>query len=290
MSKIIKIDGGLGRVITATGSIPDECIVATSFPDIFIGNPKVKRVYNLGHAFLFEDVVYDNEWVEVEPYNTHDYYNKKNHLSQVFNKMWNGVDEATKPQIFLQDFEIENAGNFVKQFDKFVVFQPFGSNMKQDITRRAMPLHIAQMSVDYLNKKGYKVLYIKGQDHPDLKNVIAITQPIRGVFSIIANADKIITCDSFVQHAAAALDKKALVFWCGTDERNVGYDTNTNIRIGESLVHANRIPMNNPELITKNKYDWKFKEVQSHINKYLGMSEDSKPTKEVDKDEQTTKD
>lgn len=281
MSKIIKIDGGLGRVIAATGSLPEGCIVATSFPDIFIGNPKVKRVYNLGHAFLFEDVVYDNEWVEVEPYNTHDYYNKRHHLSQVFNKMWNGVDELRKPQLFLQDFEVENASNFIKQMtgeDKFVLFQPFGSNIKQDITRRAMPQIIAQMAVDYLVKKGYKVLYVKGQDHPDLRNVITVQQPIRAIFSIIKNCDKIIGIDSFVQHAAAALGKKALVFWCGTDERNVGYDAHMNVRVGDSMVHANRIPINNPELITKNQYQWEFKKVQSHINKYLG--EKDEPIKE----------
>ena len=286
MSKIIKIDGGIGRVIAATGSLPNDCIVATSFPDIFIGNKKIKRVYNLGHAFLFEDVVFDNDWIEVEPYNSSDYYREKKHLSQVLNNMWNGIDEATKPIINLQSFELDSAKEYINQAtggDKYIIFQPFGSNQEQDITRRAMPQHIAQLLVDYIVKKGYKVLYIKGPDHKPLNKVIEVKQQTRAIFSIVANADKFICVDSFVQHVCASQDKNALVFWCGTDERNVGYESNTNHRVGESMKHANRIPMNNPDLLTNNPYHWDYKTIQSVVNKYLGM------TQEVDKDE-TNKD
>jgi len=274
MKKVIKIDGGIGRVIALSGVVKEGDIVVTSFPEVFFGRNEIK-VYPLSHPYLFEDIVYNNNWVEVEPYNDAEYYRNGKHISAVFNKLIYGDLEEVAPKMDFQSDEINSAkeqiSNWKKEWGvkKIVMFQPFGSNITQDISKRAMTQEFAQKVIDKIKKvEGeYEVIYIKGEDHPELKNCKVFPLQLRQIFALANGVDKFIGVDSFLQHLAGAINKSALVFWTGTSVNNLGYSIHKNISIGSPLIIANRIPMNNPNVINK-KYDWNnkyLKEVENYI-------------------------
>ena len=83
---VIRIDGGLGRVVAMSGAITEvakkkEVKVVTSWPLVFRGNPYIKSVHGLDDRRLFEDVIKGNDYIELEPYTDPEFFNDaKNRL------------------------------------------------------------------------------------------------------------------------------------------------------------------------------------------------------------------
>ena len=85
---LFNINGGVGRCITFNGVIeeykklnPDtEINILTSYPDVFIGNPAIHRVYPFNTPYLFEDVISKMRYIEPEPYKMFEFYNEKKHI------------------------------------------------------------------------------------------------------------------------------------------------------------------------------------------------------------------
>ena len=122
--KIIKIDGGIGRVICSTGSIkrywetnPDKIVILTSWPEIFENNPYVYKVYKDDGSiqYLFDDIIKHGDFCYPEPYFDANYYNQKYHLSQSFNNLINKEDDKLDPVLFLTNEEIKYGIDLVKK-------------------------------------------------------------------------------------------------------------------------------------------------------------------------------
>ena len=121
MEKFVKIDGGIGRVIAATGAVEQyakeskEAInIVSSYPQIFYGLEGINRVYNIGMPYLYEDYIAKGEFIEPEPYNHHKYYKDEKHLAEVFNYLLNNSDELPEPKIILTQNELDEAKAFIE--------------------------------------------------------------------------------------------------------------------------------------------------------------------------------
>ena len=251
MSKlaVFHIEGGIGKHVAATAVIecykkhnPDRDVIVTcAWPEVFLNNKFVKRVYKLGNApHFYADYIYNKD-VEVfahEPYKTTSHLTKKLPLIQSWCEMIGVKYNGELPRIFLNFREREVAGKtIVTPTDKPVlIFQPFGGPGKehQELPYSWMrDIHpsVAQELVNTLREK-YTVVHICYDFHPVLENCIRIDQVLQKkvLFGLLEYAQARLLIDSSLQHAAAALGLKSTVVWIATQPEVFGYDMHTNIK------------------------------------------------------------
>ena len=274
MEYYVRIDGGIGRCIAATGAVvkfaKDKKVnVVTSFPFCFEGLENIERVYPIGTPFLYEDKISQGIYLEPEPYNHYAYYAEHKHLSQVFNILLNNCDEFIAPIIRLTENEKNNGKQMIckeKKGKKVVLVQPFSSNggkpilatksVAIDESYRSLGYEFLKKLCDRLNDEGYSPIIVKSPEQAGYENSREVKTNPRGIFSLIPSVDGIICCDSFLHHASAGLGTpvKTIVLWAGTDKRNLSYPEQINIcSVSDSLVEPNRIPHDHAYYVTKNK-------------------------------------
>lgn len=291
MTKFIKIDGGIGRCIAATGAVKQFCekekdtVVISSFTFAFDGIG-IDRVYPLNTPYLYEDHIIKGEYLEPEPYNSSKFYREEMHITQVFNDILNGSEEYIAPTMKLTPMERATAKTYVmglkdKHKKKILLLQPYGASggtPNPDESYRSFTDEAVSEIVDAY-KDEYTILLIRSQNQATCSDTIPITeQNLRRLFAVIPYADGAICCDSFLHHAIAALGNPipTVVLWGGTSEKNFGYEGQVNLRKKEiGLVEPNRIPHAHNYYVTKNE----------GCNDFTGMVEQIKKTITIDKKE-----
>lgn len=256
MSKytVFHIDGGIGKHITATAVIEcykkhnsdREIIVVCAWPEVFLNNPYIERVYRQGNVpYFYRDFILDKD-VEVyaqEPYKTTAHITKKSHLIKTWCDIIGVNYNDEKPRLVLNFREREIASKLVTNTSgkPLLIFQPFGGPGKghQETPYSWMrDIHpgIAQILVDELSKK-YQVVHICYDLHPQLNNCIRIDQPLQKkvLFSLLEHAEARLLIDSSLQHAAAALNLPSTVVWVATQPEIFGYNIHKNITSLESF-------------------------------------------------------
>jgi ADP-heptose:LPS heptosyltransferase len=249
MQKIIKIDGGIGRVICATGaikraSLDERIVVITSWPEVFENNPHVFKLYKDGSIpYLFDDVIKHGDFIYPEPYHSQLYYNQKYHLIESFDDLINGgLLSVTKAdnELFLTDEEkafgldVMSKVKSASGKKSVIAYQPFGSGASMSVDGVISDPSFRSLS-DQLNRK---IL----TDCTDSVFVnlshIPINHPncwqqqftLRQLFSVINACNSVVTIDSVVSHAGVAFDKKGVLILGATYSKNVGYDEYINYR------------------------------------------------------------
>ena len=243
--KIIHLTGGLGRVISATGAVRrfaekhpnDQIIILTSWPDVFQGNPYIYKLYGLNQPYLWDDIIQHGEFIDLEPYWDHHYYNQKHNLATSFNFLLNGEAEFVKPELFLTEAEVkwgqEVRAGIEAQLKTtiFGTFQAYGAGAKGwgvygskqniiDDSNRSLPQLLVE-KIATLNKEisffNYSPFFL---DYPTVGNR---TVSIREAFGIINASDFFLGIDSSGLHAAAAFGKPGLIILGSTYKENVSY-------------------------------------------------------------------
>lgn len=281
MEHFVRLDGGVGRVIAASGAVLKYMAdksggVVSSISDV-LENLGLPRVYPIGTPFLFEDKIKNGIYLEPEPYNQREYFGEEKPLSQVFNKLLNGVDEPIDPVIRLTENEKVMGKNFVdsnKKGKKFLLLQPYGSSgggmakcqcgdgckeemkLQVDESYRSFTYDFTDKLIEALSEE-YSIFLVKLPHQKGHAKCLSFQkqEPIRHILSLIPHADAIVACDSFLHHAAKALNhKNVVVLWAGTNPKNLGYDDQKNI-VTKKVVEYEplRIPHNHIYYVDKNK-------------------------------------
>lgn len=256
---ILPITGGIGRNIFATAMIknfkyqyPDkEIFVVAGYPDIFFNNPNIKRVYNFNNTqYLFEEYIFQNKetlLLEVEPYRHQEYMNDNLHIVEAWCEMLEIPFKTNEPELFLTRNELEIGKSNVEHLKikhnrPVILIQPCGGKMsdKNDPTqqladigmmqRRSLRDDTIQELSDLIVKEGYTPAIIASPNQFCPNGAERVSLPLRALLALIPYADGIIAIDSFLQHASAALNKKALVLWMGTSPDRLGYKLHKNLR------------------------------------------------------------
>ena len=282
----VRIDGGIGRCIAATGVVEkfakerkenDSVSVVTSFPYIFEGL-ELDRVYPIGTPFVYEDHIVKGEYLEPEPYNDSGYYKDERHISAVFNKLLSGECEFVQPRLALSEKELAEAKLFVEHEEKtrgkkIVLIQPWGSGggklkpgtktedaeVLPDESYRSFGVEFTKKLCESLLEEGYIPFFVKSNDQIGMKDCMTFDSnalPVRQVIALIPFVSGVIACDSFLHHASAALGTPVptIVLWAGTSEKNLGYDNQHNIKSWKrTLQEPNRIPHDHAYYVNKNK-------------------------------------
>lgn len=240
---IFHIDGGCGKNIVATAVIrsiknayPEhKIIVVTSYPEVFIHNPNIYRVYKFGILpYFYEDYIENKNSVilRMEPYHSGDLLYKRKHLSEIWCDI-NQIKCITKiPEIYITQREQIFVENVIKKDGPTLLLQTSGGAENQQYPyswARDFSPDFAQDIVNSLKDKFARIYHIRRDNQPQLENVISVQDNFRNLFCMINLADKILGIDSFMQHAAAALNKKATVGWISNSPIVFGHEMHDNI-------------------------------------------------------------
>ena len=244
--RILLIHGGIGKNIAATAVVRslhkrsgEKPVIITGWPDVWHANPHVERVWQMGRMAHFYDAYYSNgnpsELVQVEPYRHPDYVAKRRHLIDVWCEQLGIEWDGQPPELLPGRSDEQVVQQYLKRFKKPVlVFQPFGGpgakppGTKPQMQRRDLFPATAEELAKRLSEE-FAVLHAKAPKQPEIPGTSPLADRLGVVLAAIRQADAVLAIDSFVQHAAAAFGKRAVVLWRGTSPTCLGYSLHGNL-------------------------------------------------------------
>jgi hypothetical protein len=240
---IFHIDGGCGKNIVATSVVKSikaaypehKLIVVTAYPEVFVHNPNIFRVYKFGNIPYFYDDYIDGKdsiILRSEPYHSGDLLYRKKSLAEIWCDVFNIPCVSKKPEIFLTERELIFIQNKIQKNGPILLVQSSGGAENQGHAyswSRDLPPAFAQDIINSVKDKFDKILHVRRDNQPALEGTIQISDNFRNLFCYVALSDKIIGIDSFVQHAAAAFDKKSTVGWISNSPVVFGHEIHDNI-------------------------------------------------------------
>lgn len=271
---VIRIDWWLGRNIAMTGAITEVAKkrpvkVIASRPLAFWWNPYIKNIHWLEDRNLFKEVVKGNDYIEIEPYTNPRFFNDwVNWLEIVREQLW--LEKIAEPILFLAEHEKLNN---VLEWNKPILFQPFGSTMQQnwsDKSYRSIKVKDAQYLADWLIKKWYTVYVVERPDQPKLNWCIALDTPDMRFVVSLCDRYPVLACDSCLHHAVKWFKKQAVVIRAWTDVERYWYKSNINLREFPMVEHTPmRIPMNSFDFDISNQHTNEFS--KEFLDKVLNL-------------------
>lgn len=239
---VFQINGGIGKNVIATAvtrainiQYPDsKIIILTAHPDIWLNNPRIHRVFEYGKTQYFYDEYINNKDSLIfaqEPYLTPDCIYKRKHLSEIWCEMYNLRFQGEKPELYFTVLEKDFVSVLVNKKSPILLIQPFGGaqTTHKYSWMRDMSPRLAQGIVDEFKKNDYRIIQIKREDQMGLTGVDFLTQNPRILALALFFSDRRVLIDSYLQHAAAALDLPSTVLWIGNSPITFGYNLHKNI-------------------------------------------------------------
>jgi hypothetical protein len=259
------IQGGLGKNIAATAlcksikeTYPDrELIMVVSYPEAFLNNPHIDRVYNIGQApYFYQDYIEDKDVIisRHEPYNQTDHITKTKHLIENWCDLLNVSYTDQQPEIY-PNYPQKMLLGLWQRPRPIMVLQTGGGPMQGQkysySWARDMPIEIAQSIVKKF-KDQYHIIQITRPDGYPLEGVERFDQLLSNLelFALIAASKKRVLIDSSLQHAAAAFKLSSTVLWVGTSPTVFGYKLHNNI--------SAELPKRANQLIGSYLFDYQF--------------------------------
>lgn len=248
------VTGGIGRNLCATAVVRNikaanpkkDIIVVCGFPELFIKNPNVYKVFHLNQPlYLYDDYFLKSESIviNVEPYQHPEYVYKRMHFTQAWCDMIGVPCDSILPEIFFTDMEKRLAQDYVKGFSKPLVLCQFdGGKVPNDKTdkerliakgamyRRSIPEKIQQEIIDGLIERNYHPAVVAHENQFIPLKAEKIFFPVRAIVALIPFVKQVICIDSFLMHGSAVFKNQAIACWAGTSPITLGYDFQINLR------------------------------------------------------------
>ena len=237
------IEGGLGKNVAATSLLkslkekyPDrKIIVVASYPDIFINNPHIYRVYRAGNTqYFYDDFIKDKDTLifRHEPYYESNHIHKKKHLISNWCELLNIEYDNQTPELNLN--LVQQRNGFKWQREKpILLIQTNGGPLNNDLIyswTRDIPFDISLKIAEKYSDE-YHIIQICRPSSRKIPNVEVLDQEMSNIdlFTLLTFTTKRILIDSCLQHAAAAFNLESSVLWIGTSPKVFGYSIHNNI-------------------------------------------------------------
>lgn len=258
------IQGGLGKNVAAT-SLPKtikevysdrQLIMVVSYPEVFLNNPYIDRVYPLGNCpYFYEDFIENKDTLifRHEPYHQSGHIHKNIHLIANWCDLLNIEYTNQIPELYPNYSEKINAKKWFR--DKpVIILQTSGGDLESKNVYawcRDMPQGIAQLLVD-VYKNTHHIFHVTRKSGYILDNVERIDYKLSNMelFGMLTVSSHRFLIDSSLQHAAVAINLKSTVFWIGTSPDVFGYKLHNNII-------ANK-PKRRNQLVGSYLFDYQF--------------------------------
>lgn len=238
------IQGGLGKNIAATALCQDlkevypdrKIILVVSYPEVFLNNPYVDRVYSLNNTPYFYDNYIRNKDVIIfrhEPYHQTGHITKTKHLIENWCDLLEIQYTGQTPKVYVNMVQKMTIGTWKRDKPTIVLQtnggplnnQKYGYNWCRDI-----PYELALQIFEIYSSK-YHIFQVTRPDSQKIPGAEIVDQPLNNMelFAMLIEAEKRILIDSCLQHAAAAFGLPSTVLWVGTSPSIFGYDIHNNI-------------------------------------------------------------
>lgn len=239
-SIIFFLQGGIGKHIAATAVVeninknyPDrKLIVICPYPEVFLNNPFVYRVYRSNTVqYFYEDFIKNKDTIFLgnEVYQSNEYVVENKHLIEAWCSMFGLKYSGENPKLFLNYPEIYDNIRKFKREKPILLLQTNGGGEGNNYSwARDLPEFLVNSLVDKLKDK-YHIFHIARNDQISFENTEKINANWRDMFCLIELSQKRLFIDSFAQHAAAALMLPSTVCWIGTHPDKLGYNIHSNI-------------------------------------------------------------
>jgi len=242
---VFHVEGGLGKNVAATAVVklikeshPDrQLVVVASYPEVFLNNPNVYRVYRVGAtAYFYDDFILNKDVVVFrhEPYFQTAHILKQKPLVQNWAELYglqyrNGV----LPEIHTNMVQDMVASQWNRDKPTMVLQTNGGFFHNQKYTyawTRDMPINVASAIIERYSRD-YHIFQICREQRQALPGAEAVynEMPNMELFSILRLSKKRVLIDSCLQHAAAAFRLPSTVLWVGTSPTVFGYGMHSNL-------------------------------------------------------------
>jgi ADP-heptose:LPS heptosyltransferase len=254
---VFHVEGGIGKNIVATNIVrnikklhPDRhLVVVTPYPEVFLHNPHVHRVYKIGMCpYFYEDYIKDKDTIvfKHEPYNSNEVITRKTNLAKAWCKSLALNYDANKPELHFNQIEQQNALLLAQNLsnNKPMVAVQINGGMGASPRHinfnwfRDLPPQYVQPIINK-HKHEYTFVQIKSSNQLKLENCVQIDLTLREVLLLLSQCKTAITIDSVTQHVMAAFQKPALVCWVGNSPVVYGYSLHTNVMSNLKLNEEN---------------------------------------------------
>ena len=276
------VQGGLGKNIAASALTKDikekykdrKFILVCSFPEIFLNDINVDKVYSIGNHPYFYETYIENKDVIIfkhEPYDQTGHITRKKHLIENWCDLLDIKYTKQQPYFPINYPQNKLSLQWVRQ-KPILLLQTTGGPFTSPTEKptpyewaRDLPIEIAQTLVDKYSSK-YHIIQISKQGGYPLQNVERIDTPMSNMelFSLVGASQQRILIDSCLQHASAALKLPSVVFWIGTSPKVFGYDLHKNIKA--------KLPKRANQLINSYTFDYQFHN-NNHECPYINIEE-----------------
>ena len=273
------IQGGLGKNIAATALCNDlkqqykdrKLIMVVSYPEAFLSNPVVDRVYALGQSpYFYQDYIEGKDIVlfRHEPYNQTAHVTKKQHLIHNWCDLL-GIEYKNQQPVLFPNYPQRMTTGIWQRPKPVMVIQTGGGPMQgQKFSyswTRDMPIEVAQEIINKYSQQ-YHIIQVTRPDGYQLPGAERIDGALSNMelFSLLVRSQKRVLIDSCLQHAAAALKLQSTVLWVGTSPTVFGYNSHKNI--------IAKLPKKANQLIGSYLFDYQF-ENNMHECPYMDVKD-----------------
>lgn len=252
MNIILNIQGGLGKNILATALTrgikkrhPNSyLIVVCGYPDVFLNNPTVNKTLKHDQQIGIYEKYIKNQDVKffiIDPYLTDDFQKNNGHLLNIWFNLCGLKYKGEQPEFFLSNAEKQFYHTAYKSEKPILVIQPNGGAINQGMYynwARDIPEAIVNKVIKDF-KKDYEIIHVKRQDQISYNDTKQALDGFRSVAYLLSISEKCLLIDSFAQHLAKAMNKKAVVLWSATSPEMFGYNTHINIKANKHTKQPN---------------------------------------------------
>ena len=273
------IQGGLGKNIAATALCNDlkqqykdrKLIMMVSYPEAFLSNPVIDRVYALGNApYFYQDYIEGKDIVlfRHEPYNQTAHVTKKQHLIHNWCDLL-GIEYKNQQPVLFPNYPQRMTTGMWQRPKPIMVIQTGGGPMQGQrfsySWTRDMPIEVAQEIINKYSQQ-YHIIQVTRPDGYQLPGVERVDGVLSNMelFSLLVTSQKRVLIDSCLQHAAAALKLQSTVLWVGTSPTVFGYSSHKNI--------IAKLPKKANQLIGSYLFDYQF-ENNMHECPYMDVKD-----------------
>jgi hypothetical protein len=250
--KIINIDGGIGRIITALPALLKYCqnhlneewyVSIMGWDYVPLGIPELQeRTFNPETKGTWKNIFMKaDEVISPEPYRLPNFYKGKISLAEAFDEIINETEDHSDLKyetLNLSHAEIRKGQEIIcrahelQKKEQTIVINPYGSTAQvcpvgvYDDSLRSLPENMFNQLCELL-AEDYNIIYM-GYSHllSEDNKFVYVPQPdlhIREWMGVISQIDYLIGCDTVGQHIARATGTQGCVIMGGTDAVNMSY-------------------------------------------------------------------
>lgn len=212
-----------------------KIVVVTLFPEIWLHNPHVYRVYKMGNlSYFYDDYVKEQDSIILrhDPMQTSDFAYDKRHIISTWCDLCGVPYDGSLPRLYFTWREEEAAQKLTAGSKPLFFLQTHRGVVAPNINHfwaTDIPMPIAEEVVEIMNARGYQTVHLKNGATPALRGATPLTFDLRQTLCAIKYSSARLFVDSFAQHGAAALGMPSVVTWVTGHPNTSGYAMHTNI-------------------------------------------------------------